>query len=79
MLSKWTRGVYLSTCHRVVHNSPKTRISIPLFFDPNWDAEIFPIIPATAIDIFDEKASGLEEGTVFYRDKFCEAMHGEHQ
>ncbi|KAH9224955.1 hypothetical protein DL95DRAFT_259433, partial [Leptodontidium sp. 2 PMI_412] len=43
MLSKWTNGLYVSTRHRVIHNSPEPRISIPLFFDPNMDALISPL------------------------------------
>ncbi|KAI5246906.1 oxoglutarate 3-dioxygenase [Aureobasidium subglaciale] len=44
MLSVWTDGIYKSTQHKVLHNSENMRISIPFFFDPNWDARIEPVL-----------------------------------
>lgn len=66
MLSKWTDGIYKSTRHRVLHNSDTMRISVPFFFDPDWDAVISPVLP------FDRKA-GEDEG-IRYRDKFVKAV-----
>jgi len=46
MLAIWTGGVYKSTPHRVIHNrSNDTRISIPFFYEPNYDAVIKPLKP----------------------------------
>jgi isopenicillin N synthase-like dioxygenase len=47
MLMEWTRVTYKSTLHRVCHNSESLHISVPFFFDPNWDALISPVLPST--------------------------------
>jgi isopenicillin N synthase-like dioxygenase len=43
MLEKMTRGVYMSTPHRVQNLSDRSRLSFPFFFDPNFDSGIEPI------------------------------------
>ncbi len=43
MLDRLTRGIYRSTPHRVLNTSRRDRISLPFFFDPNFDAAISPI------------------------------------
>ncbi|CZR66951.1 uncharacterized protein PAC_16850 [Phialocephala subalpina] len=68
MLSKWTDGIYKSTRHRVLHNSDTMRISVPLFFDPDWDAVISPVLP------LDRNGEGREDEGVRYRDKFVQAV-----
>ncbi|KAI1394638.1 oxoglutarate 3-dioxygenase [Hypoxylon fuscum] len=66
MLSEWTRNAYKSTLHRVCHNSDSLRISIPLFFDPNWDAFISPVIsPGNGES--DEKTRGIRYSDTFIR------------
>ncbi|KAG6876458.1 hypothetical protein C0993_002954 [Termitomyces sp. T159_Od127] len=42
----WTNGLYRSTLHQVVHRSSNYRVSIPFFFEPNFDAEIRPLAAA---------------------------------
>ena len=42
MLEIWTGGKIRVTPHRVVGASAE-RISVPLFFDPNHDANVAPI------------------------------------
>ncbi|KAK6071576.1 2OG-Fe(II)oxygenase superfamily protein [Seiridium cupressi] len=68
MLAEWTRGVYKSTLHRVCHNNDSLRVSIPFFFDPNWEAYISPVL----------KASGAEEEDQYkgirYADKFVRSI-----
>ncbi|KAK6063560.1 2OG-Fe(II)oxygenase superfamily protein [Seiridium cupressi] len=68
MLAEWTRGAYKSTLHRVCHNNDSLRVSIPFFFDPNWDAYISPVL----------KASGAEEEDQYkgirYADKFVRSI-----
>lgn len=43
MLDRMTRGVYRSTPHRVITSVKRDRLSFPLFFDPNFNAEVQPI------------------------------------
>eukprot|EP00474_Spongospora_subterranea_P011980 CRZ12438.1 hypothetical protein [Spongospora subterranea] len=43
MLSKWTNGVYRSTPHKVNSVPGSDRVSIPFFFEPNYDALITPL------------------------------------
>jgi len=41
----WTNGLYRSTLHQVVHRGSNYRVSIPFFFEPNFDANVM-ILPA---------------------------------
>ncbi len=43
MLERLTAGRYLSALHRVRNLSTQDRISMPLFLDPSFDAELAPI------------------------------------
>ncbi|KAF8914947.1 Clavaminate synthase-like protein [Mucidula mucida] len=36
----WSNGLYKSTLHRVVHRSSNYRVSIPFFFEPNFNAHV---------------------------------------
>ncbi|KAG9227566.1 hypothetical protein CCMSSC00406_0000788 [Pleurotus cornucopiae] len=45
----WTNGLYRSTLHRVIHRSSNYRVSIPFFFEPNFDANISPLAAAARI------------------------------
>src|SRR3546814_11243631 len=47
MLDRLTGGWYLSTPHRVRNDSGQERLSFPLFFDPDFAAEMVPL-PAEA-------------------------------
>ena len=47
MLDRLTGGWYRSTLHRVRNTSDHGRLSFPLFFDPDFDAELRPL-PALA-------------------------------
>jgi isopenicillin N synthase-like dioxygenase len=66
MLSKWTNGNYVSTKHRVIHNSKQARVSIPFFFDPNMDAIISPMLP------LDRKTH--EDDGILFREKFVNSI-----
>ncbi len=55
MLDRLTGGWFRSTPHRVRNRSGKGRLSFPLFFDPDFTAEIVPlpqraVIDASAVD-----------------------------
>ncbi|KAG8772164.1 hypothetical protein FRC12_003221 [Ceratobasidium sp. 428] len=39
----WTNGLYQSTIHRVIHRGTNYRVSVPFFFEPNFDAVIKPL------------------------------------
>ncbi|EFX05092.1 oxoglutarate 3-dioxygenase [Grosmannia clavigera kw1407] len=69
MLSTWTHGLYKSTLHRVVHTSNSMRISIPFFFDPNWDAFISPVIEAA-----DNGAKLAPVESIRYSEKFKRSL-----
>ena len=43
MLERMTGGRYQSTPHRVRNTSAHDRLSLPLFLDPAWDAEVLPV------------------------------------
>jgi isopenicillin N synthase-like dioxygenase len=43
MLDRMTRGLYRSTPHRVRNPAPRSRLSFPFFFDPNFFARVQPI------------------------------------
>lgn len=42
MLEMWTNGAVKATLHRVV-GGPEERISVPLFFNPNYDTNVAPM------------------------------------
>jgi isopenicillin N synthase-like dioxygenase len=48
MLDRLTGGWYLSTPHRVRNDSGAERLSFPLFFDPDFAAEMVPLPPEAA-------------------------------
>lgn len=39
----WTNGLYKSTLHRVIHRGSNYRVSIPFFFEPNFNANVEPL------------------------------------
>jgi isopenicillin N synthase-like dioxygenase len=38
MMERWTNGLWRSTIHRVVHRGEEFRVSIPFFYEPDFDA-----------------------------------------
>lgn len=40
MMSRWSGGRWKATRHRVVHKGDGFRVSVPFFFEPNWDARV---------------------------------------
>jgi isopenicillin N synthase-like dioxygenase len=51
MLERMTAGRYRSTPHRVRNTGDADRLSMPLFLDPAWDADVRPIPGATDQDL----------------------------
>jgi len=46
MWETWTNGLYKATLHRVVHRGSNYRVSIPFFFEPNFNARVGPLTAA---------------------------------
>lgn len=40
MMSRWSGGKWKATRHRVVHRGGGYRVSVPFFFEPDWDARV---------------------------------------
>jgi isopenicillin N synthase-like dioxygenase len=43
MIERWTNGLWKSTMHRVIHRGQQYRISVPFFYEPNFDAMVRPL------------------------------------
>jgi isopenicillin N synthase-like dioxygenase len=43
MIERWTNGEWKSTLHRVIHKGSAYRVSVPFFFEPNFDAIVKPL------------------------------------
>ena len=44
VLERWSNGVYKATMHRVMLDGSTDRLSVPFFYDPNFDLVIKPLI-----------------------------------
>ncbi|KAL0377684.1 UNVERIFIED_CONTAM: putative 2-oxoglutarate-dependent dioxygenase [Sesamum radiatum] len=64
MLKILTNGEYESTLHRVINNSPKYRVCVAYFYEPNFDAAIEPL------DTCVQRTGGSK--------KFDSAVYGKH-
>ena len=65
-----TQGLYRSTPHRVRNPQPRSRLSFPFFFDPNFFAPVHPIAipedlakPDDAAERWDKSSVRLFQGT----------------
>jgi isopenicillin N synthase-like dioxygenase len=63
MLDRLTGGIYRSTPHRVRNASGRGRLSFPVFFDPDFDAEIVPL-PSRATSLRDDSAERWDKSNV---------------
>ena len=43
MMERWTNGQWRSTRHRVVHREGGYRVSVPFFYEPNFDCVVRPL------------------------------------
>lgn len=64
MMERWTNGLWASTRHRVVHRGRGYRVSVPFFFEPDFEAAVGPLRECVL-------ASGG-------RRRFDEVRYGEH-
>lgn len=63
MLDRMTRGIYRSTPHRVLPPE-RDRLSLPFFFDPNFDAQVRPIEELAAHRIEDDSHQRWDRANV---------------
>lgn len=61
MLDRMTGGLYKSTPHRVRNVSGRARLSFPFFFDPNFHAEVQPIL----LPAHDDRAARWDGASVY--------------
>ncbi|MCJ1450024.1 hypothetical protein MMC28_000352 [Mycoblastus sanguinarius] len=40
MMERWSQGKWKATRHRVVHRGQGFRVSVPFFFEPDWEARV---------------------------------------
>ncbi|KAG8922021.1 hypothetical protein FRC02_012207 [Tulasnella sp. 418] len=66
----WTSGLYRSTLHRVIHRSSNYRVSIPFFFEANFDALVKPLPAISRLPEADQKriSTDGEYPSVVYGD-----------
>ena len=75
MLERWTHGIYVATPHRVRNTSQKLRISMPFFFDPNWECVLKPIDRELLSDeIFGLKKDGKDRWDGMEMEKLDENL-----
>jgi isopenicillin N synthase-like dioxygenase len=64
MLDRMTRGLYRSTPHRVVSSARRDRLSFPVFFDPNFFAEVHPIAELADVSVPDDRHERWDKSSV---------------
>ncbi|XVE82833.1 hypothetical protein DITRI_Ditri16bG0037400 [Diplodiscus trichospermus] len=64
MLKILSNGLYDSTLHRVINNSPTYRVCVAFFYEPNYDAAVEPL------EVCVQRSGGTR--------KFGKAVYGEH-
>jgi len=57
----WSNGLYKSTLHRVVHRGSNYRVSVPFFFEPNFNALVKPLDAALRTQEKEESAVNDKE------------------
>ncbi|KAF2116211.1 hypothetical protein BDV96DRAFT_573567 [Lophiotrema nucula] len=43
MIERWTNGIWKSNRHRVIHRGNGYRVSVPFFYEPNFNAMVKPL------------------------------------
>jgi isopenicillin N synthase-like dioxygenase len=61
MLDRMTGGLYKSTPHRVRNVSGRARLSLPFFFDPNFNVRVKPIV----LPMQDDKEQRWDRASVY--------------
>ena len=60
MLERLTGGRFVSTPHRVVNRSDRARLSFPFFYDPDFAAEMIPILGTGETPAVGERWDGAD-------------------
>ncbi|KAK3270064.1 hypothetical protein CYMTET_21517, partial [Cymbomonas tetramitiformis] len=85
MLKVWSNGVYQPTLHRVINlRSSKARISVPFFYEPNFDAVVEPlpqfcppgVEPKYPSVVYGDHLQSKEYATQTQRDETMDVEHG---
>ena len=61
MMSRWSGGKWKATRHRVVHKGGGYRVSVPFFFEPDWEARV-PGMEGEGAVIYGEYLEGKVRG-----------------
>ncbi|CAE6383943.1 unnamed protein product [Rhizoctonia solani] len=61
----WTNGLYKSTIHRVIHRGTNFRVSVPFFFEPNFNAVVKPLPAALRLPEVQGKEEERYESVVY--------------
>lgn len=79
MWERWSGGLYPATLHRVVHRNPVYRVSVPFFFEPNFDARVRLLDAAKRKA--KEEGRGLldDQGVTIYGEYLLEKVGGNFQ
>jgi isopenicillin N synthase-like dioxygenase len=71
MIERWTNGEWKSTIHRVVHRGEKFRVSVPFFFEPDYNVVVKPL--KTCV----KRTGGKEKyGSVIYGEHLLAKIRG---
>jgi len=62
----WTNGLYKSTLHRVVHRGQNYRVSIPFFFEPNFNANVKPLEAALRLQEKEARSTADDEKAPYH-------------
>jgi len=62
----WTNGLYTSTIHRVIHRGTNFRVSVPFFFEPNFDAVVEPLPAMLRLEEMSEESKTNQYQPVVY-------------
>jgi len=73
ILHRWSNGRFISTPHRVINRSGRSRYSNPFFFDPNMKAEIVPLSGCVTTD------NPTQYEPLVYGDYLMERLNANHE
>ena len=75
MWERWSGGLYPATLHRVIHRAPTYRVSVPFFFEPNFDTKV-NVLPAARRKCAEEGCLVKESDGVVYGEFLLNKIRG---